>query len=149
LEMALYPVGSDLIHDPQFDELLDMIGKSPHMFVQPPTLGGIIAYIDGFNRGRGGSPLLGFREWLVLRVRSWNNLLWPGLACIEICGDRLAATKRGDEPALMEALVKLVQEFIAYRKENGLSKVFWDFAEWLRRQEWYSGPLPVIPPEGP
>lgn len=138
-------MGSDLIHDPQFDQLLDIMGKSPHMFVQPPTLGGIIAYIDGFNRRRGGSPLLGFREWIVLRVGGWDSLLWYGLACMVIAGDRTAASKLGDEPALMEALVKLVQEFIEYRKANGLNKVFWDFAEWLRRQEWYSGPLPKMP----
>jgi hypothetical protein len=87
--MALHPLGSELIRDPEFDELIALIGRSPGMFVMPPNLGGIIGYIDGFNRGRGGSPLLGLREWLIVRARGWNNLHWSGLACMEIAGQML------------------------------------------------------------
>lgn len=141
--MALHPFGSELIHDPEFDTLIERIGKAPGMYVNPPTLGGVIAYIDGFNAGRGGSPLLGLREWLIVRARGWNNLHWSGLACHEIAGDRNAVFTRGDDSELFIALTRLLQEFLAYRQANGLSKLFWEYAEWLRRQDWYSGPLPT------
>ena len=73
----------------------------------------------------------------------WNNLHWSGLACREIAGDRNAAFTRSDDPELFVALTRLLQEFLAYREANGLSKVFWEYAEWVRQQDWYSGPLPA------
>lgn len=143
--MALHPLPSELIRDPEFDSLVEHIGRHPAMVVNPPTLAGVIGFIDGYNRGRGGSPLLGLREWLVLRARGWNNLHLSGLACREIAGDRNAAFTRSDDSELMAALCRLVSEFLAYREANGLSKLFWEYAEWLRRQDWYSGPLPGMP----
>ena len=55
----------------------------------PPSFTTVCAYIDGFNTARGGGPLLGFREWLLLKLDDGNNFHWIGLA------DRLIA---GDEP---------------------------------------------------
>ena len=89
--------------------------------------------------------MLGLREWLVVRAQGWNNLHWSGLACREIAGDRVAACTHGDAPELIAALAGLLQKFLTYREANGLSKLFWEYAEWLRRQDWYSGPLPTEP----
>ncbi len=143
--MALGPLSSELIRDPEFDQLIASICKHPQMYVNPATLGGVCAWIDGFNHGRGGSPLLGLREWLVVRARGGNNLHWTGLAFREIAGDRNADYNRGDDPELITKLGQFLQDFLAYREANGLSKIFWDYAEWLRRQEWYSGPLTSAP----
>jgi hypothetical protein len=76
-------------------------------------------------------------------VRGWHNLDWIGLAFHEIAGDRNAVCNRGDDPELFARIGPLLQEFLAYRRANGLSKVFWEYAEWVRRQDWYSGPLPL------
>jgi hypothetical protein len=140
--MASGPYASELIHDLEFNRLVANIGQHPGMYVTPPTLGGIMAYMDGFSRGRGGSPLLGLREWLVVRAQEGNNLHWAGLVCREISDDRDAGLTRREDPKLLTALTELLQEFLAHREANGLSKLFWDYAKWLRRQDWYSGPLP-------
>jgi hypothetical protein len=142
--VLLGPLPSELIYDPQFDELVAGIGKHPAMYVVPPTFAAVLGYLDGFSRGRGGAPLLGLREWLVLRAGGWNNLNWTGLACREITGDHDERLACGDDPQLIAALAGLLQEFLDYRRANGLSKVFWEYAEWVRRQDWYSGPLPTV-----
>ncbi len=139
--MSLGPFVSEVIHDPQFDQLVEHVTRRPAMYVNPPTLAGVMAYIAGYDHGRGGSPLLGLREWLVVRARGWNNFHWTGLVCREIAGTANVSSGQQNDPELLIALGHILQEYLAYRAANGLSKVFWDYAEWLRGQDWYSGPL--------
>jgi hypothetical protein len=46
-----------------------------------------------------------------------------------------------DHERLIGRLGNLFDEFFKYRRENGVTKLFYDYACWLRRKRWYEGPL--------
>src|SRR5690349_1967061 len=70
------------MRDPGFEEMIQNLCARPGMFVIPTSFATVCVYIQGFDDGRGGSPLLGFREWLVLRHKGGSNLHWSGLVQI-------------------------------------------------------------------
>jgi hypothetical protein len=125
--------------DASLEEMVQSICAGPGMWVIPPSFTTVCAYIDGFNSARGGGPLLGFREWLVLKLDDGNNFHWIGLA------DRLIA---GDEPSegwaeerRILALGGLIVDYLRERDRGGITKVYYDYGRWLLRKRWYDGPL--------
>jgi hypothetical protein len=83
---------------------------------------------------------MGLHPWLVLKADDGNNLHWSGLALrllpFEPGGDEQASEKRA-----ILALGELLGQFFAYRRAQGLAKIFTEYARWLLQQGWYSGPL--------
>ncbi|MDB5311142.1 MAG: hypothetical protein JWO38_5344 [Gemmataceae bacterium] len=145
--MTLGPFPSELVNDPQFDELVGRLCSHPQMYVNPVSFGAVCAYLDGFNAARNGGPLIGFQPWLVVRAKDGNNLHWQGLA------RRLLPTVADDvalpvEERAIRALGRLIAEYLEYRRTNGLTKVFNDYSRWLLRRSWYTGPLRRKPEEG-
>ena len=138
--MALGPFRSEQVYDPQFEELVEHICQRPSMYVHPATFGGVCAYLEGFNAARDGGPLLGLREWLILRINGWNNMSWSRLAGQLLTGDHVVAACSNDED-LIGGLGRLLKEYLEYRTTVGLCKLFFDYGHWLRNQDWYSGPL--------
>jgi hypothetical protein len=138
--MALGPFRSEQVYDPQFEELVGSICVRPGMYVHPVSFGAVCAYLDGFDAARSGGPLMGLQPWLVVRANGGNNLHWTGLAQRQLPalpGDgELTAEERS-----IRALGRLLGEFFEYRRANGLTKVFRDYARWLLRRSWYTGPL--------
>jgi hypothetical protein len=35
----------------------------------------------------------------------------------------------------------LFEEFLRFREEHGITKIHYDYARWLLRKRWYTGPL--------
>jgi hypothetical protein len=138
--MALGPFPSELVHDPQFEQLVGAICLRPGMYITPPTFGGVCAYLDGFNAARSGGPLIGLQQWLVVRANTGNNLHWSGLARQQLADDA-ADAELPDEDRTIRALGRLLAEFFEYRRANGVTKVFQEYARWLLRRSWYTGPL--------
>ena len=134
------PFPLEQVTDPQFEEMVGHICLRPSMYVNPATYGSVCAFIDGFNAGRSGGPLMGLQQWLVVRVNDGNNLHWSGLAqhALSPAPDHTART---EEERSIRALGHLLGEFFEYRRANGLTKVFNDYARWLLRRSWYTGPL--------
>lgn len=128
------PFPAEQVRDGQFEALVADLCARPGMYLHPPSLDTVIAYIDGFNTARSGGPLRGLREWLVVRANGGNNLHWSGLAC------QLMAPAP-DDPGRARALGQLLAEFLRYRYEAGITKVYYDYGRWLLRQRWYRGPL--------
>src|SRR5262249_30234346 len=89
--------------------------------------------LDGFNDARGGGPLLGLREWLVVRLNGGNNLHWVGLA-------KALIPEGLDEKEGIHALGKLIEEYLRFRSENGSTKVFYDYGRWLLRKRCMTVP---------
>ena len=138
--MALGPFPSEQVHDSQFEELVTAICRQPAMFVAPATFGGVCAYLCGFDAARSGGPLMGLHQWLVVRANEGNNLAWPGLAHRMLPVDVIAADLTEDEREI-RALGRLLAAFFEFRRTNGITKVFHDYARWLLRRSWYTGPL--------
>src|SRR5262245_12247398 len=109
------PFPTERLADPQFEELIRHLCTRPGMLVIPASFATVCAYIDGFNGGAGGGPLLGLREWLVVRLNGGNNVHWIGLA------ERFIA-KDLDEPGRIRALGELIGEYLRYRRDRGITK---------------------------
>ncbi|HVK13322.1 MAG TPA: hypothetical protein VM597_31500 [Gemmataceae bacterium] len=136
--MALGPFAGEQVYDPQFEALVVDLCKRPGMFVNPVSVGAVCAYLDGFNAARSDGPLMGLQPWLVLRAGDGNNLHWSGLALRLLRPD---AVQPADGEDVIRDLGGLIGQFLEYRRANGLAKVFRDYARWLTRRSWYTGPL--------
>lgn len=134
--MASDPYPTEQIHDPQFEQMVDDLCKRPGMFVTPTNYDAVCAYLDGFNAARNHGPLIGLQQWLVLRVNNGNSVHWSGLARSILPG----GAKSSEEQAIGE-LGHLLSEFFDYRRSQGITKVFHEYARWLLRRSWYTGPL--------
>src|SRR5688572_4551159 len=51
------------------------------MYIQPETYAVAAAFVLGYDQACEGGVLVGFREWLVVRVGTGPNLNWIGLSC--------------------------------------------------------------------
>jgi hypothetical protein len=131
------PFPSEVIHDPDFEQLVADICRRPGIYVFPETFDAVCTYLDGFNAARHGGPLIGLHPWLVVRANGGNNLVWTALALQQL---PLSPGETGDS-AQIQALARLLTEFFEYRKANGITKVFHEYAKWLLRKKWYDGPL--------
>jgi hypothetical protein len=135
------PYPSERVHDPQFGVLVEHLCSRPGMYVHPPTVDTVCAFIDGFDAGRHGVLLLGFQQWLVVRTNGGNNLHWSALAKRVLSAESASEADQGDERHQIRDMGRLIAEYLRYRDENGITKVFYDYGRWLLRKRWYQGPL--------
>jgi hypothetical protein len=138
--MPTDPFPSEQVHDRDFEQLVADICARPGMYVAPVTFGSVCAYLSGFDAARSGGPMAGLHPWLVSRWGDGNNLNWTGLARRQLpTGSDEAGL--ADEELAIHGLGLLLGEFFEFRRANGLTKLFHDYAQWLLAQEWYTGPL--------
>ena len=114
--------------------LLSHLKVATGLFVSRESLASVCAFLDGFDLGRHRAPLLGFREWLVVRQGGGDNMGWIGLV-------HQFLTASDSEQCRIVALCTLIEDFLNYRREQGLTKVYYEYGKWLMRQSWYEGPL--------
>jgi hypothetical protein len=116
---------SELINDADFRRLVEHICTRPGMWVisEKDLFSAVYSFIRGFNQGKGGSPLIGFQQWLVVRANGYDNILWPGTHRRDL--DKPEG--RTDHDSL-EALQILIIEFLDCRRENGLRRSSADMA---------------------
>jgi len=138
--MALGPFPSEQVHDPQFEQLVANLCLRPQMYVGSTSFVAVCAYLDGFNHARSGGPLIGLQQWLVVRLNTGNNLHWAGVARQQLPHDP-ADAQLSEEERAVRSLGRLLAEFFEYRRANGVTKVFHEYARWLLRWSWYTGPL--------
>ncbi|HQR41230.1 MAG TPA: hypothetical protein PLX97_01070 [Gemmatales bacterium] len=131
------PFPAELIPDVGFGSMISHLCSHPEMYVGRADFSAVVAYIDGFNVARGNAPLLGFREWLVVKANTGNDLHWAGLVKLVVP----LPDNESDEGFWIEPTGKLIAEYLAYRNANGITKVYYKYARWLLRKKWYRGPL--------
>lgn len=128
------PFPSERRHVTGFEDMVRHLSTRPGMWVTPATFVTVCAFLDGFDQGRDGAPLLGFKEWMVVRSNGGNNLAWFALANDLVPGQQ-------DERRRIMGLGELIGEYLQYREDQGITKVFYDYGKWLLRKSWYRGPL--------
>jgi hypothetical protein len=104
----------------------------------------VASYIEGYDAALSGGLLVGFREWLVVKVDQGNNLSWTALVRLplEVSGvlgppDGQRRTDAQEREAV-EFLFVTLENYLAVRSERvGLRRVFLEYENWLRRQSWY------------
>ena len=134
------PYPNDLVYASDFAQLVGDICLRPGMMVSPVTFDTVCAYFEGFNAARSGGPLMGLEQWLIVRANEGNNRVWSALAREQLSIDPADAGLPDEEQAI-RALGRLLAEFFEYRRSNGITKVFHEYAKWLLRRSWYTGPL--------
>ena len=134
--MVTAPFPTEQVADLQFEQLVELLCQRPGMFVSPVTFGAVCAYLNGFDAARSHGPLIGLHPWLVVRANDGNNWTWTGLARSLLPG----GLECPEEQAIRE-LGSLLAEFFEYRRSQGITKVFQEYARWLLRRPWYTGPL--------
>lgn len=117
-----------------FEQLVQNVTSRPSMWVASPTFDTVCAFFEGYDHARSGGPLVGLHQWLVVQVKTGDNLTWPGLVRIRLKLPFHGAAPN-DEDAI-RALGMLLSEFIEYRRTFGLTKIFYDYGKWLLRQSW-------------
>ena len=135
------PHPTELVPDAAFEALVRSICRRPGMYVQEPYFESVSAYLQGYDAANFGGPLLGFHQLLVLEGGGADNIGWPGNV------RRLIGASHGplsDEVAVAK-LGEVILDFIAYRRANGLTKIFYDYGKCLLRKSSYSGPLRSSP----
>lgn len=134
------PYATELIHDSDFEELVTGIGKRPGMYVGAYTLEAVCSYLVGYDEALLNAPLLGFHQWLVVQLRTGNNVAWPGLIR-HFIPPKSDTDDDAVEKARIEAACNLIVQFLRFRRQYGLTKIFYEYGKWLLRQKWYDGPL--------
>jgi hypothetical protein len=141
------PHPAETFVDLQFEEFVQNLCLRPGMYVYPASFGTVCAFLDGFNEGRGSGPLLGFREWLVVRNNGQDNVMWQGIVARELGIPTNEFTNETDTESI-RSLGRLLANYFQIRKENGITKIYYDYGNWLLRKDWYEGPLRKKASEG-
>lgn len=134
------PAPTEYFPDSRFEQVATGLCHRPAMYLGAATFDAVCAYLQGFDSARDGGPLIGLHPWLVVRRNGGNNIGWPRLARESLQSDP-ADEKLPEEEQQIRALGRLLAEFFEYRRDNGLSKIFHNYARWLLRRSWYTGPL--------
>jgi hypothetical protein len=136
------PYGTELVHATEFEALVSAATQRPGMYVGTIDYNALASFIDGFDCANAGGPLIGLHQWLVLKLDGHNSVAWPS-SVLATAGltrpNALDAT--GSHEEAIQALGEVFTEFFQYRREVGLTKIFYDYAQWLLSQSWYEGPL--------
>jgi hypothetical protein len=94
--------------------------KRPQAFGLDGTFRGAVAFINGYDAGNAWGLLIGFREWLALKLDCEANLVWWRLVLMLAAATR---TDQGqpvkpdevDDTTALEVLFNLLDEFLAVR----------------------------------
>ncbi|HWY87735.1 MAG TPA: hypothetical protein VNX28_13470 [Gemmataceae bacterium] len=123
--------------------LLENVKKRPGMYFPKVEFDVVAAFITGFNLAGNGGLLLGFRQWLIVKLGYGNNLAWDALVLrltfpeIESSSTQLLAQSENQKRAV-ESLFGLIETFLEERDAtDGLRKIFLRYEGWLKRQDWY------------
>jgi hypothetical protein len=129
-----------------FGEFVALLCARPQMFVADTNFHQVVAFIDGFNAARDGGPLLGFREWLVVRANTGDNLGWASLLKLVVPPPPESEVGKNQEEYWNQVAGNLIAEYLRYRNTNGITKLYYEYGQWLLRKRWYQGPLRRKPP---
>ena len=118
---------------------IDEIRRHPGMYFREPSFDVVSAFVEGYDAATIGGFLIGFREWLIVKLNDGNNLSWSQLAL------RLLQAKNGHQDPSSQAigLLDLLEEFLVIRHScDGLRKIYIHYEEWLGGQNWYTPASP-------
>jgi len=127
--------------------VLEHVMKHPSMYFSPVEFDVAAAFIQGFNLAGSGGLLVGFREWLIVKLGDGNNLTWGALVLRLAFPDaetpRQHLLRSGEQKRAVEFLFGLLQEFWQERESHGgLRRIYVKYQEWLQHQDWYGPSSP-------
>ena len=103
----------------------------------------MVAYVQGMDDGASGSLLIGFREFLLLKLGQQDSLVWSGLVLrLAFGGERPRPLSEADDAAAIGSLFDLLDEFLAeIRGDHNLGRLFHEYVLWSQAQPGYIADL--------
>lgn len=131
---------------------LDFVRRLEQLAGQPGVLVGdhgfrtVVTFLSGADHAAGGSWLVGFREWLVVRVDAGKAAHWSQLVTGAVApGKRPADLDRAETERAIRQFCAWYQEYWEARtSRGGLRRIFFEFEGWLREQPDYDPENPYI-----
>jgi hypothetical protein len=116
----------------QHAQLFENIRKRTGMYTLNDTYESVASFVLGYDAAHEGGTLMGFREWLVLRLDFGDNLGWPALVPHIAFPKAKDPWKRLGKPAAerhaIETMFDLIAEFDGVRSQHeGLKDIFLAF----------------------
>lgn len=123
-----------------FVQHVEAVCERPGMFVAGGSYREVEALLVGYNLATCDGGLVGFREWLVVRLDGGNNLSWSPLVLQAAFPETLAVDPDSfsaeQTRTALTTLRDLVADFVATRERVGLPAILLSHHKWLSRQEW-------------
>ena len=129
-----------------YRKLLLEVHARPGMWGLDGSYGQFCVFLTGIDAGNDWQWLSGFREWLIVRADTGNNLAWSGLVLLLAfpdvdTGRRDLLTEPENNKRAVDTLFTALDEFLAQRAaHNGTVAVFDEYLTWLKAQSWYTPP---------
>jgi hypothetical protein len=115
----------------------------PGMFVGRVDFDTVWSFLVGYDVASGGEFLAGFREWMVLKLRSCDNFAWPGLVlhlwARETGKDFALPRTKNQHERTVQATFDLLRAFYDERDAVGVDEIKVRHGEWLRRRKMRYG----------
>jgi hypothetical protein len=110
------------------------------MYLPEETYTAVAALVLGYDLACEGGVLVGFREWLVVRLNGGSNLGWESLILYaafpsaEDIDKAVRASPKAQRHAI-DTLFELLAEYDQVRtKHDGLKAIFLAYDRWLHQQ---------------
>jgi len=118
--------------------VLERVRKCPGMYLRCVQFDVAVAFVDGFDLATNGGLLVGFREWLIVRLNAGDNLAWSELILTIDQSERAGDPSTATEEARVAFLFSTLDEFLTERERpTGMRSIFVRYEDWLRAQDWY------------
>ncbi|WNG26365.1 hypothetical protein F0U62_21800 [Cystobacter fuscus] len=118
--------------------MLENVRRRPGMYLRRVDFDVAVAFVHGFHVATNGGLLVGFREWLIVRLNDGNNLDWSELLSRIDQSERVGDPSAATEEARVAFLFSTLDEFLAERERpTGMRSIFVRYEDWLRAQDWY------------
>lgn len=125
--------GDRRVGEISFGEHLELIRTRPGMYGLDGSYGSYVTYLYGYDAGTQGSALLGFREWLLLKLGRQSSFVWSSLITeLAVPGASGSFGYRGlDEEqnqTAVQALFQFLRDFLRDRdaERDGLRSILRD-----------------------
>jgi len=121
----------------QHRSFFESFRKRVGMYVMENRYVAVASFVEGYDAACEGGVLVGFREWLIIRLRFGQNLSWPALVLHAAFPDAQSpqdclGVQENSELIAIETLFDLILEFdAAKQRTEGLRLIYADFEKVL------------------
>ncbi len=121
-------------------ELIDHLTKRPEMFVGSSSFDCVTSFLCGYDSAKNSNFLIGFQEWLTMRIGFGHNLVWYALVEQEVLGHiqtNPVNRSKEENQQLLEGLRLILTEYFRHRSKIGIRNVLYDHGCWIRKHDWF------------
>ncbi len=129
---------TDITYEDWTVHIVTRVCRSPATFMLRGTFHCCIAFVVGYDTAWGGGLLVGFREWLILSMKSGRNLTWDGLVLKSLLPEKRPWDELTEDEDIMarQGFARLLETFFAERSSpRGVNDIMYQYGKWLADEE--------------